>query len=183
MRARARVRVLRGLYAIHISRDASASLSRGPHPPRRAKRREGGVKRLKREFFFFFAFRASSRRPEDSDHGTGGHLARSPVFMLAEPGWSDGNGQRFAHAGQGDSMGPFMAFETLARFSSSRRISVFKCCCFGTVNACARDANGKKKTRAKTIPDDYDFFFFLFAQAKKTCPKLQKRCLDFEEGR
>lgn len=54
--------------------------------------------------------------------------------------------------------------------------------CMCMCSTCARDANGKKKTRAKTIPDDYDFFFILFAQAKKTCPKLQKLCLDFEEG-
>lgn len=91
------VRVLRGLHTSHISRGASAAASgASTTSTSRATRREGGVKRFRRSS----CCRASSQRLKEPDHGTSCHLtARAPVFMLAEPVWSDGNGQRFTHAG------------------------------------------------------------------------------------
>lgn len=111
-----------------------------------------------------FAADHSSRRLEESDHGTGGHLTCSPVFMLAQPVWSDRNSQRLTYAGQSDSMGSFMASK---HWHTSPRDTLRFQVLLRLYSWCMQ-----------AIPDGYDFFLLLFAEAKKTCPKLQKLCLD-----
>lgn len=49
--------------------------------------------------------------------------------------------------------------------------------CMCMCSACVRDANGKEKLEQKQYLMTM-IFFLLFAQAKKTCPKLQKLCLN-----
>lgn len=75
------------------------------HIPEESKKK-GGKEKWKDSEGVFAPLRLKQRL-EESDHGTGCHLARSAVFMFSEPVWSNRNGQRCTHTGQEDSMGSF----------------------------------------------------------------------------